>query len=268
MSKLIVTTSWDDGSRLDLKLAELLEKYGISGTFYVPKTEDDSEGRRYYKTGQNEEGKIYLNDKGQLPYDYWNDIPSGTTAHGKEFIGYPTQKPEALLKRIIEASSNKGDIILDPFCECGKTIAVAQQLGRRWVGIDVSPTACRMMKDRLVKLGATVNLENMSTSIDELKKMEHFTFQDWVIHKIGGTPQNKKTDDKGIDGWTFMEHKPVQIKQQENVGRNRIDNFETATKRAGYKEGYFYAFSFTKDAYEEVARAAWLSYSAYSSEPR
>jgi len=218
-------------------------------------TEVDENGRRFYRTGQNESGKIYLHPLGQLPYDWWEDIPSSTMAHGKELIGYPTQKPEALLKRIIGASSNKLDVALDPFCGCGTTIAVAHQLGRQWVGIDVSPTACRMMKDRLVKIGATVTLENMPVTIDELKNMEHFPFQDWVIHKIGGTPQSKKTDDKGIDGWTFMEHKPVQIKQQENVGRNPIDNFETATRRAGYKEGFFYAFSFTKDAYEEVARA-------------
>lgn len=183
--------------------------------------------------------------------DWW-DMPS---INNDERIGYPTQKPEALLKRIIEASSNKGNIVFDPFCGCGTTIAVAHQLARQWVGIDVSPTACRMMKDRLVKIGAAVTLENMPVTIDELKNMEHFACQDWVTHKIGGTPQSKKTNDKGIDGWTFMEHKPVQIKQQENVGRNPIDNFETAIRRAGYKEGYFYAFSFTKDAYEEVARA-------------
>lgn len=219
-------------------------------------TELDENNKRFYRTGQNESGKIYLHPLGQLPYDWWDNIPSSTMAHGKELIGYPTQKPEALLKRIIEASSNKGDIVLDPFCGCGTTIAVAQQLGRQWVGIDVSPTACRMMMDRLTKIGAIVNLENMPVTLDELKAMKPFVFQDWVLHKIQGTPSNKKSGDMGIDGWTFMEHKPVQVKQSESVGRNVIDNFETAIRRASYNEGLIYAFSFANGAIEEVARVS------------
>jgi len=217
-------------------------------------TELDEEGKRFYRTGQNESGKIYLHPNGQLPYDWWDDIPSGTMAHGKEFIGYPTQKPEALLKRIIEASSSKGDIVLDPFCGCGTTISVAQQLGRRWLGIDVSPTACRMMKERLNKLGAEVVLVNMPVTLDELKAIGPFDFQAWVINKIGGTPSNGKSGDMGIDGWTFLEHKPVQVKQSEGVGRNVVDNFQSAIRRANYKEGFIYAFSFAKGAVEEVAR--------------
>ena len=71
-----------------------------------------------------------------------------------ELVGYPTQKPEALLKRIIRASSNEGDLVLDPFCGCGTTLVVAHQLGRKWIGIDVSPIACNLAKDRLAKTGS------------------------------------------------------------------------------------------------------------------
>jgi len=186
--------------------------------------------------------------------DVWDDIDY-IPSQSKERLGYPTQKPEALLKRIIEASSNKDNIVLDPFCGCGTTIAVAQQLGRQWVGIDVSPTACRMMKDRLTRIGAIADLVGMPVTLAELKKMEPFAFQDWVINKIGGTHQNKKVDDKGIDGWTFLEHKPVQIKQSEGIGRNIIDNFQPAMERVNSTEGFIYAFSFTRSAFEEVARA-------------
>lgn len=218
------------------------------------------DGKLYYHRGLGKDTSMKrlkstpVNPAGRLLGDVWH---LGDYAAPKgERIGYPTQKPEALLKRIIEASSNKGDIVLDPFCGCGTTIAVAQQLGRQWVGIDVSPTACRMMKDRLSKIGATVNLIGMPVTIDELKKLEPFAFQDWVIDRIGGTHQNKKVGDKGIDGWTFLEHKPVQVKQSENIGRNPIDNFETAIRRANHTEGFFYAFSFTRNATEEVARAS------------
>ncbi len=220
----------------------------------IPYTEssDKDYEKGYHTRVKNGETTILQKGKGVIANDVW--FIQFLNPMSNERIGYPTQKPEALLKRIVEASSNKGDIILDPFCGCGTTIAVAQQLDRQWVGIDISPTACRMMKDRLNKLGVVATLINMPTTIDELKIMEPFAFQDWVINKIGGTVSGKKVNDKGIDGWTFLQHKPVQVKQSENVGRNVVDNFETAIRRAGYKEGFIYAFSFGKGAIEEVAR--------------
>jgi len=193
--------------------------------------------------------------KGQLKKedDVW-DIPSiNNMAH--ERIGYPTQKPEALLKRIIEASSNKGDIVLDPFCGCGTSIAVAQQLSRRWIGIDVSPTACRMMADRLNKLGVTANLINMPNAIEHLRVIDPFEFQNWVIRQITGIPPQKTRGDMGIDGFDFY-GKPIQVKQSDDIGRNVVDNFETAIKRAGYTEGTIFAFSFGRGAIDEVARAS------------
>ena len=200
------------------------------------------------------DGSLRNFSKGKIPDDVYR--LHGVLPMESEHIGYPTQKPEALLKRIIEASSNKGDIVLDPFCGCGTTLAVAQQLSRQWIGIDVSSTACRMMKDRLNKLGAVdIVLEGMPIVIDELKALKPFAFQDWVLHKIQGTPSNKKSGDMGIDGYTFMAREPVQVKQSEKVGRNVVDNFETAMRRENKTTGYIIAFSFTKGAHEEVARA-------------
>ncbi len=218
-------------------------------------TEVDEDGKRYYRTGQNKTGRVYLNPLGQLPYDWWDDIPSGSSSHGHEFIGYPTQKPEALLHRIIMASSQAGDIILDPFCGCGTSIAVAQQTGREWIGIDVSPTACRMMHRRLTKLGASCHLVGMPTTIPELEALDPFAFQDWVIDAIKGRHSPKKTGDMGIDGWTFGDNKPVQVKQIASLGRNAVDNFQTAIRRDHNDSGIIYAFGFSKSAHEEAARA-------------
>jgi len=174
----------------------------------------------------------------------------------KERLKYPTQKPEALLKPIILASSNPDDIVLDPFCGCGTTLVVAHQLGRKWIGIDVSPIACNLMKARLGKIGASdVRIIGAPKTIDELKALEPFHFQNWVVDRIGGVPSTKKSADMGIDGYTFMAREPVQVKQSEGIGRNVVDNFETAIRREHKASGYIVAFSFAKSAYEESARA-------------
>ena len=193
-------------------------------------------------------------EKGKLPDDVWQ--LHSLMPWAKENTKYPTQKPEALLKRIIEASSNRDDIVLDPFCGCGTTLVVAHQLGRKWIGIDVSPKACDIMKDRLTKVGVSdVHTIGAPKTIEDLKALEPFHFQNWVIDRIGGRPSTKKSADMGIDGYTFMPHDPVQVKQSEGIGRNVVDNFETAIRREHKASGYIIAFSFAKSAYEESARA-------------
>jgi len=193
--------------------------------------------------------------KGQMKKadDVW-DIPTINNM-AKERMGYPTQKPEALLERVIQGSSNPGDIVLDPFCGCGTTLVVAHREKRSWIGVDVSPIACAKMKERLSGIGAgNVQIIGAPKTILELKALKPAEFQDWVINRIGGTHSPKKVHDMGIDGYTFFERHPIQVKQQERVGRNTVDNFETAVKRAKQTTGYIVAFSFTKTAYEEAAR--------------
>ena len=161
-------------------------------------------------------------------------------------------------------SSNKNDVVADFFCGCGTTIAVAQQLGRRWVGVDISPTAIKVIQRRLKQfLGAVegVNYEviGMPTTVEEVRKLEPFEFQNWVvIDKMRANASRKKVGDMGLDGYyprsVLTEEAGIQVKQSDGVGRNVVDNFETALKRAGYKKGYIVAFSFSKGAYEEVAR--------------
>lgn len=205
--------------------------------------------------------------RGERVYDSYQPHPGGkhpddileiqpTMPSSKERLGYPTQKPERLMEVIIKASSNPGDIVLDPFAGCGTTLVVAHRLQRHWVGIDISPTACSLMKRRLAKVGALdVKLVGMPTTIEDLKALKPFEFQNWVIDRLNGIQANRKSGDMGIDGWTFMLHDPVQIKQSDSVGRNVVDNFEAAIARAGKQRGFIVGFSFTRGAYEEVARA-------------
>jgi DNA methylase len=171
-------------------------------------------------------------------------------------VGYPTQKPEALLERLLLASSNRGDIVLDPFCGCGTTVAVAQRLARSWIGIDISSTAVPIMEDRVRKLGASdVKIIGMPVGEDQLRAIGHNAFENWVIQRINGThAPDRPPRGMGIDGYSFMEHHPVQVKQSDEIGRNVIDNFVAALRRAKRDKGFIIAFSFGKGARQEVAR--------------
>ena len=220
----------------------------------------DKKGRYRMTTRRNSKGKkyrakVYLHE-GVAITDVWRIPIINPTS--KERLGYPTQKPEALLERIIKASSNPMDIVLDPFCGCGTTIAVAHRLGRRWIGIDVSPTACKLMAKRMKKIGFTkTKIIGLPKTIKELQALQPFEFQNWVFEKLHGRVNPRKIGDYGIDGWVELDV-PTQVKQSENVGRNVVDKFETAIRRYGKKKGVIVAFSFTKGAYEEVARVKLL----------
>jgi DNA modification methylase len=217
----------------------------------------DRQGLIVYTKSGRPYMKRYLDDSKGVPLqDWWGDISMlRGIDQGGERLGYPTQKPEALLERILKTSSNRDDTVLDPMCGCGTTIAVAQRLGRKWVGIDVSPTACKLMASRVAKLGYSgVTIEGLPKSESELKALQPFEFQNWVIQRLMGRVSARKTGDMGIDGYLF-DGSPVQVKQSEDVGRNVIDNFQTALRRAKKSRGVIVALSFGKGAMEEVARA-------------
>jgi DNA modification methylase len=198
--------------------------------------------------------KRYLDEQAGVPLqDVWTDIRLHSGS--RERVGYPTQKPEALLERIIAASSNEGDIVLDPFCGCGTTIAVAAKMSRRWIGMDISPTAMRVMRRRMH--GDRIydfRIVGMPESEDDLRALEHFEFQNWVIDQLHGKHSPRKSGDMGIDGYSFFEMLPIQVKQSERVGREKVDEFQSAVRRDGSNKGFIVAFSFTKGAIDEVAR--------------
>ncbi|QLJ52827.1 MAG: Type III restriction-modification system methylation subunit [Candidatus Fermentimicrarchaeum limneticum] len=220
----------------------------------------DKEGRLWFPA--NKKGRIrrkrFLDElKGQPIQNLWDDIQP-ISSQSNERLGYPTQKPVALLERMIVTSSDKGDLVLDPFCGCGTTIVAAQKLGRKWIGIDVSPTACKLMQKRLRKeFSVSVHIIRGEVDLNYVKKLAPFEFQNWVItDKFLGKVSERKVGDMGIDGFTpqVLGGYPIQVKQSPDVGRNVVDNFETAMRRIGKKKGYIVAFSFGKGAIEEVAR--------------
>lgn len=226
--------------------------------------------------------KRYLDEGKGVPLgSVWDDIGPVQGAAG-ERIGFPTQKPLKLLERIIEISSEQGDIVLDAFCGCGTALVAAQNAGRQWIGIDTSPTACRVMAKRLRdssgltesealwKIGRGFIVRDLPWTEQQLRKLPPFEFENWAVIAVGGTPNKVQTGDMGMDGiiypisalperrskadqLAFMDvWYPIQVKQSEKVGRPDIDKFEAVLMRENRTRGYFVGFDFTSDALQEI----------------
>jgi len=246
-------------------------------------TKTDEAGRKYKEIYGPGKKKLYryYEDEGKLPYDWWTDIhqmTGRTAASGNEYLGYPTQKPVALLERIIKASSNPNEIVLDAFCGCGTALEAAEHLDRQWIGIDMSPTACRVMAKRLRdqckiredealwRSGRAFVVRDLPWTEPQLRKIPPFEFENWAVIRLNGIPNKAKVGDMGIDGKVFplaalpasaaesgtldfMDRwYPIQVKQKDKAGRPDIDAFEAAVMRANKTKGYFVSFDFTDDA--------------------
>jgi DNA modification methylase len=242
-------------------------------------------GLIYYRTTGMPMLKHYLDEMPGVPLQtFWDDIRP-VISGSEERLGFPTQKPLELLERIVKASSNENDIVLDAFCGCGTAVVAAQKLKRQWIGIDVSPTACRVMAKRLKKdcglkedeklweIGRGFIVRDLPKTEEELRKYPAFEFENWAVVALGGIPNKAQVGDLGIDGriypvsampelrvkenveMDFMDvWYPIQVKQTDKVGRPDIDAFETAMQRAKRKLGYFVGFDFTGDALFEIDR--------------
>ena len=189
---------------IDVKAKGIHWKYAI-GTL----EELDRNGRILWpaKPGGVPRYKRYLDEMPGLAIQSMiTDIPP-LSAHSAEKLGFPTQKPVALLERIIQASSNEGDVVLDPFCGCGTTIDAAQKLNRHWIGIDITQLAVTLIKQRLLDtheeaavykvLGEPVSLPDA----EKLAENDPYQFQWWALGLVGARPvDEKKGADKGIDG--------------------------------------------------------------------
>ncbi len=247
----------------------------------------DAQGRIWYPDDKTKRPQLkrYLDEMHGIPMgSVWTDIDP-INSQALERLGYPTQKPLALLERIVRASSNENDIVLDAFCGCGTALVAAQNLKRQWIGIDVSPTACRVMAKRLRKdcglkedeklweIGRGFIVRDLPKTEAELRKYPAFEFENWAVVALGGIPNKVQVGDLGIDGriypvsaipelrvkenveMDFMDvWYPIQVKQTDKVGRPDIDAFETAMQRAKRKLGYFVGFEFSRDALFEIDR--------------
>ncbi len=167
------------------------------------------------KEGGTPRLKYYLEQSPGVPLnDIWYDVQL-ISSSGKESLGYPTQKPLALLERIIEASSNEGDLVLDPFCGCGTAVAAAHKLNRRWIGIDITHLSISLMKYRLKDMFNLVEKKDYAVvgepedlgSARQLARSDRYQFQWWALSLLGAKPlggeggrEGKKGSDKGVDG--------------------------------------------------------------------
>jgi len=171
-------------------------------------------------TGKSLSQKIYLDEAKGIPIlNLWDDV-NRISPTSRERLGYPTQKPEALLERIISASSKTGAIVLDPFCGCGTAIVVAQKLHRKWIGIDITHLAISTMKWRLKKIFPRIQYKVVGEPKDlagarELAAQNKYQFQWWAVSLVGGQPygDKKKGADTGIDGLVYFMDEKDKVKK-------------------------------------------------------
>lgn len=222
----------------------------------------DDNGQKYCNNSNQTVGKYktYLKKSGKNPTDVWQIAP----AQGKELCDFETQKPEALLERIIKASSNPGDVVLDPFCGSGTTVSVAYKLGRNYIGIDNNYITCNAIKVRLgddkkintINDISDLNNDEIQKNIENIHTMDPFEFQEMVIKMYGGWVNRKKSNDVGVDGWyrdQFTDQlEIIQVKQSNNVGSPIIRLLKGDADREGSKNPICIAYSFTSGAYDII----------------
>jgi DNA modification methylase len=237
----------------------------------------EAEGRIVYtKTGMPRLKIPVENLKGVPLQSIWSEPSLWLNSGSSERLGYPTQKPLALLERIIKTSSNEKGILLDAFCGCGTALVSAQNLGRRWIGIDISPTACRVMAKRLRKdcgliEGKNFVVRDLPWSEEQLRRIPPFEFENWAVIALGGIKNKVQVGDMGIDGRIYPAHSmpsksgkkageldfmdawyPIQVKQKDKAGRPDIDSFEAVMLREDRTKGFFVSFDYSHDAMTEV----------------
>lgn len=214
--------------------------------------------------------KRYLDEGQGVPLqNVWADMP-GINNRSAEFLGYPTQKPVALLERIMTTSSNPGDVVLDPFCGCGTTIHAAQKLGRRWIGIDVTHLAISLIERRLKDAfpGIAFDVHGTPQDLDgarDLAARDKYQFQWWALSLVEAQPfaGKKKGADGGVDGLIYFrsdakttERTVVSVKGGENVGVPMIRDLKGVLDREKAPIGVFLTLTPPTRPMEAEAAAA------------
>lgn len=182
-------------------------------------------------------------DKGHPLYNLWTDI--NRLYKSKEKLGYPTQKPTDLLERIIKMCTDEGDIVLDPFCGCGTTLEAAQELKRKWIGIDICMLSTTLVEKRLVekypatlKKGKTYKVDGIPITMEQVKELINkadtnknegrYQFQYWAIEQVQGFASTKKSGDGGIDGAIYF------YKEEKTLGKMLISVKSDKKLKASY----------------------------------
>jgi hypothetical protein len=205
------------------------------------------------KPGQTIREKYYLDEMPGVPVtDLWEDIPP-VNSQAQERLGYQTQKPVALLERIVSASSRPDDLLLDPFCGCGTAVHAAQKLNRQWIGIDITHLAISLIERRLKDAFPRIAFEVHGTPKDlesavDLARRDKYQFQWWAVSLVNAQPYGgkKKGADSGIDGKVFF--KPdgkrtevaiVSVKGGDNVSVAMIRDLKGVIEREKAPMGLF-----------------------------
>lgn len=214
--------------------------------------------------------KKYLHLAEGLPIqDMITDI---SPAKGSEYLGYPTQKPLALLERIVMASSHEGDVVLDPFCGCGTAVHAAQKLGRNWIGIDITHLSVSLIEKRICDAFPDINFEIHGTPKDvegakALAEADKYQFQWWAVSLVNAVPYGgkKKGADGGIDGLIYFkpdgkttEKAIISVKGGVNVGVPMIRDLAHVIEREKAKIGIFITLTEpTKPMLTEALKAGY-----------
>jgi site-specific DNA-methyltransferase (adenine-specific) len=254
---------------------------GIPGYWRCPvetMKELDEKGRLHFTNKDGIRIKRYLDENlGASVQALWTDIPP-INSQAQERLGYPTQKPEALLERIIKASSNEGDVVLDPFCGCGTTVQVAQKLNRRWIGIDITHLAIGLIKTRLddaygPEIRQTYEVIGEPTDVagaSQLAEENKYQFQYWALGLCGARPTEgiKKGADRGIDGRLYFhddltgDSKQIifSVKGGHNIGVSEVRDLIGVLQRERAEIGVYISFEEpTKPMQREAAEAGFYT---------
>lgn len=267
-------------------------KFGKSGSHWIKKHAEldrlDNEGLVLWPDNPSSAPRVkwYLDEsKGIKVSDVWTDI-SAIESKSKEAMGYDTQKPEALLERIIEASSNEGDVVLDPFCGCGTAMHVAHKLKRHWIGIDVTHLAIELIESRMMSAfgikPAVIGVPTTLESALELASRDKFQFEVWAVTRIEGIkPNQKKGRDRGIDGrgvrvigrdkkgLPIVKDVIVSVKGGQQIGPAMIRDLKGTVKREGAGFGVFVCIKEpTPEMKKEVASGDMIEASLDRSYPQ
>lgn len=240
-----------------------------------------TDGRLYFPpSGGTPNYKRYLDEMPGVPLQNdWNDIKP---VSGNEHLGYPTQKPLALLERIINASSNPGDVVLDPFCGCGTAVHAAQKLGRQWIGIDVTHLAISLIEKRLKDAFPGIAFEVHGTPKDlagarDLAERDKYQFQWWAVSLVNAVPYGgkKKGADTGIDGIIYFkpdgkttERAIVSVKGGANVGVAMVKDLIATVDREKAKIGVFITLAEPTKPMEKEAVTAGFYQTDYGKFPK
>jgi len=247
---------------------ETMAKLDAEGRIWYPRKKDGS-----LDTTKRPQLKRYLEEMpGTVMGAVWTDIPP-INSQAQERLGYPTQKPLALLERIISASSNEGDLVLDPFWGCGTTVHAAQKLNRRWIGIDVTHLAVHLIQRRLKDAfpGLQFDILGVPKDLDGARALalqDKYEFQKWALAMIDAQPYKggKKGSDGGVDGFLYIkpdgkktEKVIVSVKGGQSLNPAMVKDLIVTVDQEGAKMGVFLTLeSATKGMVTQAASAGFF----------